>query len=178
MASPTILAGLRQLLAAHVPFGQMGAGELDCVVERVEVVYFADGETLLAPGVLAQHFFILKQGRVEGRLGAADDAPAFEAGVGDCFPVGALLAERPVNLAYVAVGDTFCLRLEREQFHELTRRSAVFLDFCRRRLAALLDLSRQELQATYANEASAERTLATALGDLITRPALTCGPDE
>ena len=69
MASPTILAGLRQLIAANVQFAQMGAGDLDYIVERVEVVYFADGETLLAPRVLPEHFFILKQGRV------AEDLP-------------------------------------------------------------------------------------------------------
>ena len=178
MASPTILAGLRQLLAAHVPFAQMAAADLDFLVERLEVVYFADGEILLAAGATATHFFILKQGRVEGRQGDDAEAPAFEAGVGDCFPVGALLAERPVSLRYVAVGDTFCLRLTRDEFHELGRRSAVFLDFCRRRFAALLDLSRQQLQASYANEASAERTMGTALGELAHRPALTCGPGE
>ena len=178
MASPTILAGLRTLLAGHVPFGQMAASDLDYLVERLEVVYFADGEVLLAPDATPTHFFILKQGRVEGRLNDGGVAPAFEAGPGDCFPVNALLAERPVSLRYVAVGDTFCLRLDRLQYPELPRRSAVFLDFCRRRLAALLDLSNQQLQASYANEASAERTMGTALEELARRPALTCGPDE
>jgi CBS domain-containing protein len=79
---------------------------------------------------------------------------------------------------YVAVGDTFCLRTDRDRFQELAHRSQVFLDFCRRRLGALLDLSRQELQARYANETSVERTMGTALGELARRPALTCGPDE
>jgi CBS domain-containing protein len=56
--------------------------------------------------------------------------------------------------------------------------SAPFLDFCKRRLGALLDLSRQQLQATYASEASAERTMNTALRDLVrARRPLTCAPD-
>jgi CBS domain-containing protein len=76
------------------------------------------------------------------------------------------------------VTDTFCLLLPRARFEQLAQMSAPFLDFCKRRLGALLDMSRQHLQATYASEASAERTMNTALGDLVrTRKPLTCAPD-
>ena len=85
--------------------------------------------------------------------------------------MGALLAERPVTLTYRSVGDTFCMRLPRERFVELVQRSAPFRDFSTRRLGAMLDLSRQQLQQTYAAEASAERTMGTPLGDLLRGPA-------
>ncbi|MCU0770014.1 MAG: DUF294 nucleotidyltransferase-like domain-containing protein, partial [Burkholderiaceae bacterium] len=98
------------------------------------------------------HCLIVKQGRVQGE--APDGRGiAYEAGVGDCFPVGALLAERSVTLTYRSVGDTFCLLLPRARFFELAQRSAPFLDFCKRRLGALLDLSRQQLQQTPLREA-------------------------
>ncbi|HQR20146.1 MAG TPA: DUF294 nucleotidyltransferase-like domain-containing protein [Burkholderiaceae bacterium] len=177
MAAPTIAAGLRQLLTAHVPFSAMSAADVDYVIDHVEIGYFAPGEVVLAPGgSVPAHCHIVKQGRVQGE---APDRKgiAFEAGVGDCFPVGALLAERPVTLTYRSVGDTFCMMLPREHFVALTRRSAPFMDFCNRRLGALLDLSRQQLQQTYATEATAERTMATPLAELMRGPALTCSPE-
>jgi CBS domain-containing protein len=76
------------------------------------------------------------------------------------------------------VGDTFCFVLPRARFDELTRRSAAFLDFCKRRLGSLLDLSRQQMQATYAAEASAERTMGMTLAALVRGTPLTCRPDD
>lgn len=177
MAAPTIAAGLRQLLTAHVPFSAMSAADVDYVIENVEIGYYAPDEVVLAPGgSVPTHCLIVKQGLVQGE---APDGKgiAFEAGVGDCFPAGALLAERPVTMTYRSVGDTFCMLLPREHFVALTRRSAPFLDFCKRRLGALLDLSRQQLHQSYATEASVERTMATPLADLMRRPPLTCSPD-
>ncbi|MCU0940385.1 MAG: hypothetical protein MUC86_14900, partial [Burkholderiaceae bacterium] len=107
MTAPTIAAGIRQLLTPHVPFSQMEAADLDYLVGAVEVAYFAPGEVILAPsGAAPNSCFIVKQGRVRGTpagAGAASAAPAFEAGPGECFPVGALLAGRAVTLNYTAV---------------------------------------------------------------------------
>jgi CBS domain-containing protein len=177
MAAPTIAAGLRQLLAAHAPFAAMSAADLDFVIENIEIAYYAPDEVVLAPsGAVPSHCMIVKQGRVQGEE-PDGQAIAFEAGVGDCFPVGALLAERPVTLTYRSVGDTFCMLLPRQRFMALAQRSAPFLDFCKRRLGALLDLSRQQLQQAYSSETSAERTMATPLGELMRTPPLTCDPD-
>ena len=178
MPAPTIASGLKQLLVRYVPFANMTAEDLDFVIEHVEVAYFEPGETVLSPADdVPSHCYIVKQGRVQGET-AEEREIAFEAGVGDCFPVGALLAGRPVSLVYRSAADSFCLMLPRARFEELAQRSPPFLDFCKRRLGALLDLSRQQLQATYAAEASAERTMNTALGELVrARQPLTCAPD-
>ena len=178
MPAPTIASGLKQLLARYVPFSSMSPADLDFVIEHVEVAYFEPGEAILSPADKPpSHCYIVKQGRVQGETATAREV-AFEAGVGDCFPVGALLAGRPVSLVYRSVTDTFCLMLPRGRFEDLAQRSPPFLDFCKRRLGALLDLSRQQLQATYASEASAERTMNTALGELVrARKPLTCAPD-
>src|SRR5512139_1991719 len=178
MPAPTIATGLKQLLSLYMPFSAMAPEHLDFIIQHVEVAYFEPGETILSPAdQLPPHCFIVKQGRVQGESGTTREV-AFEAGIGDCFPVGALLAGRPVSLVYRSVTDTFCLMLPRARFEELAQRSPPFLDFCKRRLGALLDLSRQQLQATYASEASAERTMNTALRDLVrTRKPLTCAPD-
>ena len=178
MPAPTITSGVKQLLLQYAPFARMTSEDLDFIVEHAEIAYFEPGETVLAPAAeVPSHCYIVKQGRVQGET-ADEREIAFDAAVGDCFPVGALLAGRPVSLVYRSVGDTFCLMLARSRFEELAQKSPPFLDFCKRRLGALLDLSRQQLQATYASEASAERTMNTALRELVrARAPLTCRPD-
>ncbi len=178
MTAPTIASGLKQLLGQYMPFSRMSAADLEFVIEHVEVAYFEPDEVILTPAAgVPSHCYIVKQGRVQGET-ADDRQVAFEAGTGDCFPVGALLAGRPVSLAYRSVADTFCLLLPRASFEELAQRSAPFLDFCKRRLGALLDLSRQQLQATYASEASAERTMNTQLRELVgAKKPMTCTPE-
>ncbi len=179
MPAPTIIAGLKQLLTPHMPFSQMAEADLEFLIMHAEITYFSPGETILAPSAATStHFYVVKQGQVHGRRDADPEQIAFEGAVGDCFPVGALLADRPVSLTYVAVGDTFCLALPRKRFDELTRRSRAFMDYCKRRLGSLLDQSRRQLQAAYAAEASAERAMVTRLADLVRTAPVTCRPDE
>ena len=177
MPASTISAAVKQLLVQYLPFSAMALEDLDFLVNNVSIAYYAPGDVLIAPGDgVPSHCFIVKQGRVQG-VSAETGGIALDAAVGDCFPVGALLASRPVTLTYRAAGDTFCLLLPRNSFEALTQRSAVFLDFCKRRLGALLDMSRLQLQQSYASEASVERTMATTLGQLARKPPITCSPD-
>ncbi len=176
MTAPTIAGALRQLLTERLPYSAMAAEDVDRIIDLAEIAYYAPGEVLLAPGQgVPRQCLIVKQGHVQGFT--AEGAIAYEAGVGDCFPVGALLAERDVSLTYRSVGDTFCLVLARAVFAELVRRSPPFLDFCKRRLGAMLDLSRQQLQQSFAAEAVAQQTLAAPLADLLRGPALACRGD-
>ncbi|MCU0770013.1 MAG: hypothetical protein MUD07_11940 [Burkholderiaceae bacterium] len=38
MAAPTIAAGLRQLLTAHMPFSAMAAADIDLIIDSVEIL--------------------------------------------------------------------------------------------------------------------------------------------
>jgi CBS domain-containing protein len=185
VSSPAILASVGRFLAGHAPFAQMPASDVAFAASRLSLVYFADGETVLEPGQgVPDHCLIVRQGGVRGAAagpsggGEAGGTPVNELGPGEVFPVGALLAERPVSAVYRAVGDLFCWRLPRRDFEELCRRSPVFLDFCRRRLAALLDLSRQALQARHAGDASYWRELSAPIGTMIRRPAVVAHSGE
>ena len=181
MSAPTIVAGIRQVLLPHQPFSQMAAADLDFLAASVEVAYFAPGEILIDPSAgPASQCFIIKQGcvRAERPVGSTQSSPEFDAGPGECFPLGSLLANRPVSLRFVAVGDVFCFVLSRDRFEVLTRRSAPFMDFCTRRLGSMLDVSRQQMQASYAAEASAERTMGMALSALVRGTPITCRPDD
>ena len=106
MAAPTIATGLKQLLARYMPFSSMTPEHLNFVVEHVEVAYFEPGETILGPSSEPpSHCYIVKQGRVQGETtNEKQGEVAFEAGVGDCFPVGALLAGPP-RVARLPLGD-------------------------------------------------------------------------
>jgi CBS domain-containing protein len=195
MASATLIATVRRLLQAHPPFAQMAPADLDFLAQRLTLVYFADGEILLSPAAgTPEACWIVRQGTVEGlalagtvapdestpRSSGSDARPSavVHLAPGEIFPVGALLAERAVTNTYRAVGDTFCWRLSLDDFRALTHRSPVFLDFCRRRMAALLDLSRQALQASQAAQATQWRAMSQPLADLLRGPAVTCRPDE
>ena len=177
MTSPTVVAGVRQALAAHPPFSLMRDEDLDLVARRAELAYFAPGELVVGPdsGPPAA-CWIVRQGLVEGRRPGAGGPPGeatAQLTPGETFPVGALMADRPVTSEYRAVGDVFCWTLRKADFDELVRRSDVFLDFCKRRMGALLDLSNQALQASYAQQATQWRSMATPLGDLVRRPPVT-----
>ncbi|RPH45411.1 MAG: CBS domain-containing protein [Burkholderiales bacterium] len=179
MTSPTILAGVRRSLAAHSPYSELDEDALDFVARRVELTYFARGERIVGPsdGPPAR-CWIVRQGLVEGRRpGRPDEPPASTLTPGDTFPVGALMAERPVVSDYWAVGDVFCWALAKTDFDALITRSPAFLDFCKRRMGALLDLSNRALQASYAQQATQWRSMATPLGDLLRRAPVTVPAD-
>ncbi|MGH6622974.1 MAG: cyclic nucleotide-binding domain-containing protein, partial [Burkholderiaceae bacterium] len=177
MAAKTIVDELRRTLSAYLPFSAMERADLDFLIERIEVAYFAPGEQVLAPeSGVPSHCIIVRQGRVEA-FDRESSTVALEAAAGDCFPLGALLAGRPVTLQYRAVGDCFCLLLSRDDFDQLTRRSPVFLEFCRRKLGVMLDSSRRQLQQAYAVEAGVQQTMETPLGLLIRGAPITCAAD-
>jgi CBS domain-containing protein len=177
VASPTVIDGARRALAAHAPFSSMSGEDLDFMVRRLELAYFARDERIVGPGDgIPARCWIVRQGVVEGRRpDLPGDASATVLTEGEAFPVGALLAARPVVATYRAAGDVFCWGLVRADFDELVRRSEPFRDFCRRRLGALLDLSNRALQSSYAQQATQWRMMAAPLGDVVRRPPVTVG---
>jgi len=81
-------------------------------------------------------FFVIKQGVVQGEQGTTHEAGGtawLELHEGECFPLGALLASRPVTGIYRASTDVFCYTLPVTDFLQLTRLSEPFYDFCTRR---------------------------------------------
>ncbi len=184
-SAPSLIAGVRQFLRAHAPFSLMSDEDVAWVAERLTLQYHADGEPIISPDDgPPQACLIVKQGQVDGerRLPGQGLAGAPQAVLhltpGEVFPVGALMADRPVSTIYRARGDTFCWRLAKSDFDELTRRSPPFLDFCRRRMAALLDLSNQTLQASYAAQATQWRAMSAPLHSLVRGRPVTCARDD
>ena len=151
--APSVLAGIKQALQPHAPFRRDERADLDRIVRASQLRYFAPGEVDPRAGRAGPaHCYVIRQGTVRGeRPGATGDAAAlWELVAGEMFPLGALLARRGVTSVYRATQDTFCLAFPVAVFDALIDASPVFQDFCTRRLAHLLDLSRASLQAEYA----------------------------
>ncbi|QKT04648.1 CBS domain-containing protein [Ectothiorhodospiraceae bacterium 2226] len=173
------LAPVIDFLAAHAPFSAMPEEELRHLAQRLQLAFFAQGEVLAAPDDgAAARLYIIKQGRVAGEP-AGDPAggqDAWELGAGEAFPIGALMAGRPVTMVHRATQDTFCFELARDDFLELLQRSAHFKDFCTRRLANLLDNALRHVQTACAAQVTERQPLTTPLQTLVRRRPVRCRP--
>lgn len=184
MASNTLLAGVSQFLKEHPPFSMMANADVEFVARNVEVAYYSRGEVLIGPDDGAPAAcFIIKQGLVEGLRRRPDRPeaelePTVQRVPGEMLPISALMAQRPVMSTYRAAGDVFCWLLPKARFDELLQRSPVFLDFCKRRMASLLDLSHQALQASYAAGTTHWRSINAPLESMLGRAPVTCAPEE
>ncbi|MEO1767904.1 DUF294 nucleotidyltransferase-like domain-containing protein [Thiobacter aerophilum] len=164
-------------LSRFAPFSEMHREDLAWMVARLSVVYTPKGGVLLDPAQgRVTHFYVVKQGAVVGEASAGSGDAHTQLVEGECFPLGALLAHRPVSNVYRAAEDTFCYRLAAADFDALLTRSPPFQDFCTRRLAHLLERSRQLIQAQYTQASAAQQPLSSPLSALLRRPPVTCAP--
>lgn len=175
-----IHASQLSFFAAHAPFDRMERSHLIWMLERMSLGYYARKEVIVSPeqGV-AGRFLVIKQGMVQGEQNVADASEAdtwLELSEGECFPLGALLANRPVASVYRAGKDTFCYELPVADFHTLLGLSEPFRDFCTRRIANLLEHSKQVIQAQYTQSGAEQQSLASPLSAIIRRAPVTCSP--
>ena len=174
--APSLIAAICAELAHHAPFDAIKPLSLQYVAEHLSLVYFAKGAKVLsADDGMAQYLFVVQKGVVSAYSteGAAVADSALTLSAGECFPVGALISRRPTALHYVAAGDTFCYRLPLAAFEHLMNTSRPFRDFCTRRLGALLDQSRERLQARYNTSVSDAHRLTTPLKSILRRLPVT-----
>jgi len=167
--------------AAHAPFDRMEPAHLLWMLERMSLAYYAQGEIIISPEQgNADRFLVIKQGKVLGEQAVAQvnhtDA-WLELVEGECFPLGALLANRPVSSIYRAGNDTFCYELAAPDFNTLLGMSALFRDFCTRRIANLLEHSKQLIQAQFTQSSAEQQSMTSRLSAIIRREPVTCPPD-
>lgn len=172
-----LVAPVVEFLRRHAPFDQMSTAHVEYLAKRLRSGFYAKGSAIADPDEgPAQRFYVIKQGRVRGESRREGETDAWELSAGECFPIGALLARRPVHTVHRAAEDTVCLEIDRTDFETLLAQSGVFHDFCTRRLANLLDQALRSAQAESAAEVSGDRTLNTPLASLIHRDPVTCAP--
>jgi len=140
------------------------------------VVYFApDCEVRTPAASPPEHLYIVKQGAVLGfgSEPAAGEPPRWRLTAGECFPLGALVAERPVTSVYRAAGDTFCYRFPASDFGALMERSPTFQHYATQTLASLLAVSRRNSQVDQALSVY-QQPLDRPVRDLLQRPVVAC----
>ncbi len=168
-------------ITRHAPFDRMELAHVMWMMERMALGYYAEGEVIVSPEQGAvDRFLVIKQGVVHGEQSvaqASDTDTWLELMEGECFPLGALLANRSVASVYRAGSDTFCYELPAAFFLELIGMSAAFRDFCTRRIANLLEHSKHVIQAQYSQSSVEQQSLASPLSAIIRRAPVTCAPD-
>lgn len=180
-AANSLIQATVEHLSQFAPFDQMAREHLLWMARKLTLGYFAKGEVILSPGQSDPvPFLIIKQGIVQGEQGIAqtqEDSAWLELHEGECFPLGALLADRPVTSVYRASSDVFCYALPAGDFLQLTHLSAAFHDFCTRRIANLLEQSKHLIQAGYSKASSEQQSMSSSLASIIRREPVTCAPD-
>jgi CBS domain-containing protein len=175
-----VLTPTLEFLRQHAPFDRMAAPPLEFLAKHLRLGYHPKGKLIAEPGHgPARTFYIIKQGRVRGEVDGGrrpTEGELWELTPGECFPIGALLARRPIAIKQRAVEDTFCFELDRDEFEKLLTQSPVFHDFCSRRIASLLDEALRGTQANLATQASNDGSLNAPLSSLIKRAPVTCLP--
>lgn len=174
--APSLAAATIEDLRRYAPFDRMEQACLDWLVARLSVVYFAPDTVVLTPAASSPgYLYIVKQGAVLGFSSdqAPGQPPRWRLSAGECFPLGALLGERPVTSIYRAPGDTFCYRLPASELGALMNRSPPFQQYATQRLASLLALSRHNAHVDQA-VGLCRQPLDRPVRDLIRRPVVAC----
>lgn len=180
MQQLSALQSIVEFLQHHAPFNHMAGDTQEFLAKRLKLSFFAKGELITGPeDGIAKHYYIIKQGRVRGERQdtSEHDDDVWELVTGESFPIGALLAHRPVHTRHRAVEDTFVYELERSDFEQLLAKSHLFHDFCTRRIANLLDTAMRKMRASSASEVSGDSSLNTPLRALIHSTPISCQAD-
>lgn len=170
-----------QFFSLHEPFSEMEPEALEFLVSRVRLAFFPKGALLLDPERgPPPDLFILRQGRVQRR--EVSELPTLlqltgTLVAGECFPIGAVMGQRPSTNRYVAADDASCYLLSAEDYRQLLQMSRVFGLFCSRYIAGLFNQSRQQLRLQYAQRASEQQTMSSPIETLLKREPAWVAPE-
>ena len=104
------------------PFDCLSADEQRLVHGAIDIAYFREGQTLLEPGTLPTHLFVVIKGHVSQFDGGELVATY---GPHDCFDGRSLVAGR-ASSRFVAAEEVLAYELAKAAVHELISRNATF----------------------------------------------------
>ncbi len=178
---PQNIRAIMAFLREFAPFSSMDSPHLAHFAEQATLRFYADGDEVLSPDDgIANRFYVVKQGRICGERYNEKENRAettFEIGLGECFPLAAIIGERPTRTLHRAAGDTFCLSIEQDTFVTLFSQSEPFRDFCLRGVSSLLDQVNQQIQSGAMASIGSSNTLDTPLERYALRNPIVCTPD-
>lgn len=170
-ATQMLVSATIDFLRAYPPFDRMEPEDLRFLGERVKLAYFPkDTEIVSTSGGIAKTFYIIQRGKVNARQTGDVSLVEYSSltlGPGECFPIGAVMAQRPPSNAYSAIDDVFCYAMEADDFLALLSRSAAFNLFCTQFIASLLSQARQQLQLQFSQRIAEQQTMNAPLSSII-----------
>lgn len=179
-AQELLVGASSDFLKRFSPFNRMEPEALAFLAQRATLAFHPRGSAILTPEMgQARQFFIIQRGKVQARQSGAATVTEYASmtlGPGECFPIGAISAQRPSTNAYIAVEDSFCFQIDAEEFLQLMQMSPVFHLFCTQYIASLLNQSRQQLQTSFAQRAAEQQTMTTPLGQLVKKAPVFVAP--
>ncbi len=180
-ATQMLVSATMEFLRRHSPFDRMEGDALRFLAERLKLAYYHKDAAILTPDMgAARTFYIIQRGKVVARQAGEVNVTEYNAmtlGPGECFPIGAVTAQRASTNGYTAIEDVFCYQLAADDFFELMRMSSVFNLFCTQYIASLLNQSRQQLQVQFAQRAAEQQSLNTPLSLLAKREPVSVQPE-
>ena len=168
-------------LLQYDPFNKMDQTDLMHLTAHARIGTYQQNQLIHLPTDTAPNtLYIIKQGRIRGEVAAANGeqaTPVWELGPGECFPIGALLSNRPSQTQHRAIETSLCLEIPKQEFTYLLGRSEAFRNFCTQRLNHLLPLALRDMQANTLTTVSADSSLETPLRNLISANPISCSPE-
>lgn len=150
---------------AQPPFDRLSPGQVDRLVQALEIVFFPAGAQILERGgAPATHLFLVRSGVVRLEREDGLDLPVEE---GELFGYRSLITGEPPALEAVAETDTLCYRFAAEAARPVLEHPAVAPTLAR----GLAERLRAAPAAT-PTALVAEAGLSTPVGDLVTRAPL------
>jgi CBS domain-containing protein len=104
------------------PFDCLSADEQRLVRDAVDIAYYREGETILAPGIEPSHLFVVIKGHV-AQFDADEQVASY--GPADCFDGRSLVAGR-ASSRFVAAEEVLAYQLARSAVHTLISGNATF----------------------------------------------------
>jgi len=163
-------------LSSYPPFDALLPNDLLFLVSKLHLRYFATDEVVISPehGPVTE-FFIVKQGHIHGERQVKQAVElTFDIGVGECFPVAALMGQRATRTLHRASTDCFCYVLAYDDFAQLLTRSEVFRDFAVRGVSLLLERVSKQMQQQVKHHVDSNHSLDVPLSKLIIREPVSC----
>ena len=174
----TLVAGTVAQLRRHAPFDRMEEAHLRLLASRLKLAYYPAETVVLDHGMgIPEQIHIIKQGAVMVGPAEPGTGPEIALQEGECFPLGAVVAARPVSGAYRTSHDTFCYQLAADDFRLVMEQSPVFHDFCTQRIAHMLQHALVNLQSDMALNVSRRQPLDRTLAQIVAREPVACDED-
>lgn len=179
------LQSLIQLFKQYPPFNSLSADEMLQLLKRGQLVFYAQGDVIASPAQgTCEQLWIVRQGMV--RIASVEHDATGQCsekqvigmlGVADCFPLGALMGERPTSRLYVAAEDVFCVQIDKTDFLHVLHQSESLRHFVFKGVGSLFGQLYEQTRTSAYERNAVGANLNAPLDTLLSREPITCTPE-